>query len=134
MPQVDRILVLVLLFQVVVQVDLVDLVVVLDFTIPELLDLHLVLLSLALLATLQMLVGGIMVVEVDKMVIQEIHTIMLEAAVVPEVLDHLVEMEHMLLEERVDLDTCFLLTSKYHLMRCHLIHMVIQDQVDLLIG
>ena len=116
MPQVDRILVLVLLLQVVVQVDLVDLVVVLDFTIPELLDLHLVLLSLALLETLQMLVGVMMVVEVDKMVIQEIQSIMLEAVVVPVVSDNLVEMDQMPLEEQVDLDTCFLLTSKYHLM------------------
>ena len=131
---VNQILVLVPLLQVVVQVTLVDLVVVLDFTIPELVGLHLVLLSLVLLETPQMLVGVMLVVEVDKMVIQEIHSIMLVVAVVPEDLDHLVEMGHTHLEEQVDLDTCFLLTSKYHPMLCHLIHMDIQDQVDLFIG
>jgi hypothetical protein len=132
--QVNLTLVLVPLFQVMVQVTPVDLVVVLDFTIPELVELHLVLLSLALLATLQMLVGDMMVVEVDKMVFQEIQSIMLQAAVVPEVLDKLVEMEHPPLEEKVDLVTCFHLTSKCQHQLWHLPHMEIQDRVVVLTG
>jgi hypothetical protein len=132
--QVNQNLVLVPLFQVMVQVIPVDLVVVLDFTIPELVELHLVLLSLALLATLQMLVGDMMVVEVDKMVFQEIQSIMLEAAVVPEVLDNLVEMDQTPLEEKVDLVTCFHLTSNYQHQPWHPLHMEIQDQVVVLTG
>jgi hypothetical protein len=58
--EVEQILALTPLFQVVVQVTPVDLVVVLDFTIPELLELHLVLLSLVLLETLQILVGDML--------------------------------------------------------------------------
>tara|TARA_R100000027_G_scaffold27929_1_gene20209 strand:+ start:88 stop:498 length:411 start_codon:yes stop_codon:yes gene_type:complete len=132
--QVNLTLVLVPLFQVMVQATPVDLVVVLDFTIPELVELHLVLLSLALLAILQILVGDMMVVEVDKMVFQEIQSIMLQAAVVPEVLDKLVEMEQTPLEEKVDLVTCFHLTSKCQHQLWHLPHMEIQDRVVVLTG
>tara|TARA_Y100001937_G_scaffold75341_1_gene102357 strand:- start:39 stop:449 length:411 start_codon:yes stop_codon:yes gene_type:complete len=132
--EVVQILALAPLFQVVVQVTPVDLVVVLDFTIPELLELHLVLLSLALLATLQILVGVMQVVEVDNLVVQETHSIMLAAVVVPVVLERLVEMEHTQMEERVDLVTYFHLTSKYRHQPWHLPHMEIQDQVVVHIG
>jgi hypothetical protein len=120
--------------QVGVQVEMVDLVVVVDFTIPKLVELHLVLLSLALLATHQMLVGVMLVVEVDKMVIQGIHIIILVVAAVPVVLEKVVVMEVPTLVELVVLDIYFLLTFNFLLQQCHLLLMEIREQVVQTIG
>jgi hypothetical protein len=122
------------LMQVGVQVEMVDLVVVVDFTTPKLVELHLVLLSPALLVTHQMLVGVMLVVEVDKMVVQGIHFIIPVVAAVPVVLEKLVVMEQMPLVELVVLDIYFLLIFNFLLQQCHLPHMEIQEQVVQTIG
>jgi hypothetical protein len=127
--EVEQILALTPLFQVVVQVTPVDLVVVLDFTIPELLELHLVLLSLVLLETLQILVGDMLVVEVVVQEIHKTHSIMPVVAAVPVVLDPLVEMEHMVVEEQVETVTYSQPISKYQHQLCHPLHGDIQDQL-----
>jgi hypothetical protein len=115
--------------QVEVQVETVDLEAVLDFTTPKLVELQLVLLSLALLATLQILVGDMLVVEVVIHQIHKTHSIMPVVAAVPVVLDPLVEMEHMVVEEQVETVTYSQPISKYQHQLCHPLHGGIQDQL-----
>ena len=115
--------------QVEVQAETVDLVVVLDFILKNLVELHLVLLSLALLATLQMLVGDMMVVPVETELNHKTHSIIPVAAVVLAALVLMVEMEHTLLEEQVEMVTYSHLTSKYQHQLWHLLHTEIQDRV-----
>ena len=122
------------LMQALVQVEMVDLVVVLDFITEKLVELHLVLLFLALLATHQMLVGVMLVVEVVIQEIHRIHFIMLVAAVVPVVLEKVVVMEVTTLVELVVLDIYFLLIFNFLLQQCHLTLMEIQEQVVQTIG
>ena len=120
--------------QVEVQVETVDLVVVVDFILKNLVELHLVLLFLALLATLQILVGVMLVVPVETELNHKTHSIIPVAAVALEVLDRMVETEHMLLEEQVEMVTYSHLTSKYQHQLWHLLHMEIQDRVVVHIG
>ena len=121
----------------VLQIDqeiLVVLVVVLVFIIQDWVDLHLVLLSLVLLATLQILVGVMVVVEVVVQEVHKTHFTILAAAVVPVVLVNLVEMDHIPLEEQVEMVTYFLLFFNYQHQPWHLNLTEIQDQVVVLTG
>tara|TARA_Y100000361_G_scaffold133117_1_gene131102 strand:- start:1005 stop:1421 length:417 start_codon:yes stop_codon:yes gene_type:complete len=115
--------------QVEVQEEMVDLAAVLDFILKNLVELHLVLLSLALLETLQIVVGDIMVVPVETELNHKTHSIIPVAAVALEVLDWMVETEHLVLEEQVELDTYSPPTFNYQHQLWHPLHMEIQDRV-----